>query len=124
MLAIVFCAHHQGLFRSLDLFSNLFTLPQFPYFPDYDYRGLSSTEAWRTWPLFTRLASLLRLGATPNVTRKSQNILVRLLLLPWWFVKYLLQRIAIRFLQGFVWLGDLIFPYDQPKRLSDKPKAA
>lgn len=96
---------------------------KFPYFPDYDYRGVTSQAAWRAWPLMTRLGSLLRLGATPNI-HGTQNTLLRILSFPAFLFGILVRRIGIRMLQALSWFIDLTFPFSRPQPiLSEKGKS-
>lgn len=93
---------------------------KFPYFKDYDYRGMTQTQAWRSWTLIARIGSILRLGATPNVKPKHYNILQQLLLLPWWLLKYLSYRTSITLLKMLTWFFDFVFPYTRPQPLKGK----
>lgn len=91
---------------------------KFPYFSDYDYRGVSSNAAWGTWPLTQKIGSLLRLGATPDVSQRQYNIFFKLFLTPLWILRYIIRRSAVRSLQGLSWFIDLVFPYNKPKPYS------
>lgn len=91
---------------------------KFPDFNDYDYRGVTQREAWRSWTLKTRIGSVLRLGATADYRPYTQRSwFVRFILTPIWIVRFVLRRTGIRMLQGLSWFIDLTFPYNKPQPL-------
>jgi cation diffusion facilitator CzcD-associated flavoprotein CzcO len=96
---------------------------KFPVFGDFDYRGISRQEAWKSWSLGTRIGSALRLGSAGRKSLSDGRIwTVRFALLPFWAVSYLLGRIAIRMLQALSWFIDLTFPYNRPQPLPNLRK--
>jgi hypothetical protein len=87
---------------------------KFPFFDDYEYKGMSQRAAWNAWPLVTRIGSILRLGATPNVSsgqtaRTLWTWLANLLV-------YFSNRFAVTLLKVFSWLIDGCFPYKRPEK--------
>ncbi|UZJ55032.1 hypothetical protein CBS101457_004352 [Exobasidium rhododendri] len=88
---------------------------RFPHYYDFDYRGLSDGEAWRSWSLSTRIGSLLGLGATPSPQGSIHHGSVhRLLALPFHLVRYLVSRFAVRSLQTLAFLMDFLFRHKRP----------
>jgi cation diffusion facilitator CzcD-associated flavoprotein CzcO len=88
---------------------------RFPYYYDYDYRGVSDREAWRSWTVATRIGSLLALGATPRVAGSTHHgIIYRLLASPFHLIRYLAARFAIRSLQTLAFVMDFVFRHKRP----------
>lgn len=89
---------------------------KFPYFYDFEYKGVTQTEAWRSWTLLTRIGTLLRLGTTPRVAGKSdRGILFKILFAPFLLLQYLAKRFAIRSLQTLSFIIDFLFRYKRPE---------
>ena len=90
---------------------------KFPYYYDFDYRGVSQSAAWKSWTLSSRIGTLLRLGVTPSVPGKARQggALYRLVTLPFYLLRYIGARFAVRSLQTLSFVIDSVCRYHRPQ---------
>ncbi|PWN86702.1 FAD/NAD(P)-binding domain-containing protein [Acaromyces ingoldii] len=102
----------------------------FPQIDDYLYSGMSAKQAWKAWTLGNRLASLLRLGSTPDVrpihARRDVSYLSRLWARITWLPRQLFYRLFVFALRVASVLADKATRYKiiPPPPLSERKSTA